>query len=434
MNYWIFSVTPHKGEDYSLSAEEIFSQRMLDGFWGLNESNVNFKSLQEGDKIIFYVGRPKSVFAGNVSLASPGIRLAKDEKEELSHGISFYRADAGVLLKNIEIWEKPQPVVTLLPNLNFVKNKEKWYTHFQGGIIRVSEDDYEAILNSKERKFATGSDWSDEEVEEAVASYFRMLGKELRGETYSKTVIRNELLAKIQRVRGAVEFKFQNISAALLSRGLPYVQGYKPLENYQKLLGEVIDNYLEHNPQFLRDVEQSIDIRSADEELKRPDFAEIIEEPPPTTDRADESLESRRSYQARKYNYIKREAENRKLGEAGEKFVLEFERHRLIKASRNDLATQVERVSETKGDGLGYDIYSFEEDGTARFIEVKTTNFGKSVPFFISANELDFSQDYSSQYYLYRVFNFRHSPKVFILKGSLKEKFKIVPTTFRVSY
>lgn len=103
MNYWIFSVTPHKGEDYSLSAEEIFTQRMLDSFWGLNESNVNFNSLQEGDKTIFYVGRPKSVFAGNVTLASPGIRLAEDQKEVLSHGISFFRADAGVLLKDIEI-------------------------------------------------------------------------------------------------------------------------------------------------------------------------------------------------------------------------------------------------------------------------------------------------------------------------------------------
>lgn len=434
MNYWIFSVTPHKGEDYSLSAEEIFSQRMLDGFWGLNESNVNFNSLLEGDRIIFYVGRPKSVFAGNVSLASPGIRLAGDEKEELSHGISFYRADAGVLLKDIEIWENPQPVVILLPNLKFIKNKEKWYTHFQGGIIRISEEDYETILNSKERKFASGSDWSDEEVEETVASYFRMLRKELRGETYSKTAIRNELLAKIRRVKGAVEFKFQNISAALLSKGLPYVQGYKPLDNYQRLLSGVIDDYLEKNPQFLRVVEQSIDIASANEELQRPDFAEIIEEPPPTTSRVGESLESRRSYQARKYNYIKREAENRKLGEAGEKFVLEFEKHRLTNAGRGDLARRVERVSETKGDGAGYDIYSFEEDGAARFIEVKTTNFGKSVPFFISANELDFSQDYSSQYYLYRVFNFKHSPRLFILKGSLKEKFKIVPTTFRVSY
>lgn len=324
--------------------------------------------------------------------------------------------------------------MTLLPSLKFIKNKEKWYTHFQGGIIRISEDDYEAILNSKERKFATGSDWSDEEVKETVASYFRMLGRELRGESYSKAAIRNELLSKIQRVKAAVEFKFQNISAALLSKGLPYVQGYKPLDNYQKLLDVVIDNYLEHNPQFFKEVEQSIDVPPANGEPKRPDFAEILEEPPPTTNRADEALESRRSYQARKYNYIKREAENRKLGEAGEKFVLELEKLRLIKAGRDDLATQVVRVSETKGDGAGYDIYSFEEDGTARFIEVKTTNFGKSIPFFISANELAFSRDYSNQYYLYRVFNFRHSPKLFILKGSLKEKYKIVPTTFRVSY
>ena len=40
------------------------------------------------------------------------------------------------------------------------------------------------------------------------------------------------------------------------------------------------------------------------------------------------------------------------------------------------LAARVDRVSETRGDGLGYDVLSFETSGRERLIEVKTTNYG----------------------------------------------------------
>ena len=38
------------------------------------------------------------------------------------------------------------------------------------------------------------------------------------------------------------------------------------------------------------------------------------------------------------------------------------------------------------GDGAGYDILSFETDGTERFLEVKTTVGYERTPFFISPN------------------------------------------------
>ena len=39
-------------------------------------------------------------------------------------------------------------------------------------------------------------------------------------------------------------------------------------------------------------------------------------------------------------------------------------------------AEKIDWVSQRCGDGTGYDILSFEENDTARFIEVKTTNGG----------------------------------------------------------
>lgn len=430
VGHWIFSVTAHKGHDYSLSAEQIFRQRMKDGFWGLNQKNVNFKSLHKGDRVVFYVGNPSSVFTGSVTLDSTGVHLSDEDKEKFSHGISFYRSDAGVFLGDIEIWEYPQSIESLIPVLSFIKNKEKWYAYFQGGIVKIQESDFRAIINSIEHPSTFGTNWSDDEIREIVQCYFNMLTSELQGFTYSKTEFRNSLLTKIKRTKSAVEYKYQNISAAMAAKGLPYIEGYKPAGNYQRALEDAIDRYIEAHPEFLQSVAQDIE----DTVVNRPaaNFTNILEDPPVQTEKQADGAERKRSYQARKYDFTQRE--NHKLGKLGEEFVIGYERQRLRGVGKPDLAEKVERISETRGDGAGYDVLSFEEDGTERYIEVKTTNSGKNYPFYISANELDFSEDFSEKYYLYRVFNFKKSPKLFMLKGSLKERYELTPTVYRFSF
>ena len=59
---------------------------------------------------------------------------------------------------------------------------------------------------------------------------------------------------------------------------------------------------------------------------------------------------------------------------------------RLIDLGKKDLADSSEHVSITQGDGTGYDVYPFNEDGTVRFIEVKTTKPGIDSEFFMSPN------------------------------------------------
>ena len=52
----------------------------------------------------------------------------------------------------------------------------------------------------------------------------------------------------------------------------------------------------------------------------------------------------------------------------------------------------------------GYDIKSFNVDGTARFIEVKTTKQGIDTEFFMTPNEIEFSELNHESYFLYRVY------------------------------
>ncbi len=72
---------------------------------------------------------------------------------------------------------------------------------------------------------------------------------------------------------------------------------------------------------------------------------------------------------------------NQKAGQVGERIALDYERWRLVKAGKEGLADKIEWVSQTQGDGLGFDILSKNTNGTDRYIEVKSTKLTKEAPF-----------------------------------------------------
>ena len=83
----------------------------------------------------------------------------------------------------------------------------------------------------------------------------------------------------------------------------------------------------------------------------------------------------------------------------------------------------MEWVSDTQGDGAGYDIRSFDDNGAEMFIEVRTTNGPEATAFYISVNELRCSEERGAAYWLYRIFDFKKTaPKLYRLTGPLAEK------------
>ena len=133
-------------------------------------------------------------------------------------------------------------------------------------------------------------------------------------------------------------------------------------------------------------------------------------------------------------DYLQREALNRSLGLAGEAFALQFERWRLAELGAGQLADQVVHASLDEGDGLGYDIRSFEHDGRPRFIEVKTTSFGERTPFFVTANEVRFAREQAPQFHLYRLFDFRVAPRMFQLDGPIEQHCMLDAANYRASF
>lgn len=113
---------------------------------------------------------------------------------------------------------------------------------------------------------------------------------------------------------------------------------------------------------------------------------------------------------------------------------MKLEREKLINSGKPDLAKEVDHVSKTRGDGLGYDIKSYDVNGEEIYIEVKGTINPKNTSFFISAAEVDISRKYPNQFYLYRVYDLNcKNPKYFKVKGDLNEHFKLVPTEYLAS-
>jgi hypothetical protein len=276
------------------------------------------------------------------------------------------------------------------------------------------------------------ADWSRVEVEATVSDYLDMLALELRGTPFNKADHNRNLLRMLDgRTRAAVERKHQNISAILIELGYPYIDGYKPLGNYQELLREIVEERLP----AARTLEQelaSLVISPPPPVVPPQDILDIIV-PIPVPDRESRtSIYEFREVSARhfKRNYLEIEARNSALGLAGEQLVMRYEQERLSRAGEDGLASKIIHVSATDSDGLGFDLLSYETDGRERLIEVKTTRFGALTPFFASRNEVEISDRRNADYQLYRVFKFSEQPRLFMLPGSLRRSCRLDPVNY----
>jgi Domain of unknown function (DUF3883) len=278
-----------------------------------------------------------------------------------------------------------------------------------------------------------GSDWTKAEVAATVAAYLRMLTMELTGHAYNKSDHRRALLQLLPgRSESAIEFKHGNISAVMHELGYQRIAGYQPRKNFQRqALFEDVTLQIAAHPQLEHAAAMAVELPA--EVPLIADFDGVRVEPPSLELKARE-VDSYRPSVLSQRDYLAREARNRSLGRAGEEFVVHYERWRLTQRGHRQLANRVEHTARVRGDGAGYDVLSFEEDGRERFIEVKTTAYAKDTPFFISDGELSFANRHELEFRLYRVFEFRRAPRMFELRGRPDRHCRLDPTTFRASF
>lgn len=268
-----------------------------------------------------------------------------------------------------------------------------------------------------------GSDWTDREIDLIVADYFDMLAMEFSGQPVVKAQ-RNAALQELTgRSRGSIEFKHQNISAVLFQLGMPWIQGYKPMVNFQRALVDGVERHLLHDP-----VAFEVPLPVAG--LNEPQSL-FFEQPPEASPGQVPKILKRI---VRKFDPALRDARNRQLGSKGEELIWLSEQSNLRATGRSDLARKVRWVSVEDGDGAGYDIRSFDPVGTERLIEVKTTMGHKKTPFFITENERAFSEERPEAFRLVRLFDFARKPRAFELAPPLDKAVLLKAATWRAQF
>lgn len=291
---------------------------------------------------------------------------------------------------------------------------------------------------------AAGTPWTAEELEVILDEYLDILQIEVAGGEVVKAQRVRALREVISRSRPAIEMKHQNISAVMAALGLPFIWGYKPLGNYQAALFEAVASRISkdrlHEKLALTDPESEDRLRpggrSRDSQpnwlptaVLPPDGWECDPEPPDIS--SPSSIDPRIDRIIRKFDPAARDAKARALGEAGEAFLFQAERNRLLAKGRDDLAMKVRWVAKEDGDGAGFDILSFSITGREYWLEVKTTNGPMETPFWISGNELRVSEEHGDRFRLVRLYNFSRGPSAYRIVPPLTDRVDLIPVHYR---
>ncbi len=315
----------------------------------------------------------------------------------------FFETD----FKNKDITRFPARIKATALALKESNNIGEFYISHEKRIITIRSVNNKINIDNKRKA------WSIDEINAIVDDYMSMLLQDLKGEKYNKTSHREKLKPQLNnRTDGSIEFKHQNISAALIDLDYPYIDGYKPRFNYQNELFQAISKKTEEIDLDLPDIIDKILNKT---EISTEDLTPtLIEVQPPTTiNRKINPNEKIEFGRKTKKNYALIENNNKNLGRRGEELVLEFEKQRVTKLKLD--VSKVKWISEYNGYDEVYDILSLNDDGSARYIEVKTTTQGIDFHFFISGREVEFSRRNKDNYFIYRVYDLNLNP----LKGTL---------------
>ena len=151
--------------------------------------------------------------------------------------------------------------------------------------------------------------WQDWEIEIIVGEYLEMLGHELTGKKFNKAQRNRNLQKRLDRTKGSIEYKHQNISAVMDRLGQPNIKGYKPAINYQRSLFEMVDKQLLDS--------RILALATQPGHTIRPESGvELFD--PPMINNIPQRIDPGVKKILRKYDPAVRDANARELGEAGE--------------------------------------------------------------------------------------------------------------------
>lgn len=137
-------VTP-SGE--RINSRTVIAGRLMKQYWPINARTRYRKNLKPGDRAVFYAARTGgSNFVATAEVASEAIELRLRERAVVEYEHDYLlAAPYGVRLINASFFSRPLFAKRFLSELSFVEDPTNWGAYFRGGIVKLSESDYNML-------------------------------------------------------------------------------------------------------------------------------------------------------------------------------------------------------------------------------------------------------------------------------------------------
>jgi hypothetical protein len=144
MNQFMVIINELQFGEEVVGAREIVKLLFESKQWLFSPTTPRVKSLKKNDKFVVYAaGKGNRCFLGQFALstAPETLQTVNPRLERLARLYS--------LSCNIEddiLWEKPKPIVDMLPRLLFIEDKKNYGLYLRHGLKEISQEDYQLIL------------------------------------------------------------------------------------------------------------------------------------------------------------------------------------------------------------------------------------------------------------------------------------------------
>jgi len=149
MNNYIVVVRPIDLLPGYITAREVLTHRLSEGYWPLNSNTRHRNKIQKDDRFFFYCAgirdKEKQCFLGIAISSSPATNIKKYEPELWLEPLK----EIGVTIHDVDLFQKAIPIRPLLTKLQFIKSIKHWGAYLQGGFIKVTDNDFMTIINSQ---------------------------------------------------------------------------------------------------------------------------------------------------------------------------------------------------------------------------------------------------------------------------------------------
>ncbi|MCG8436311.1 MAG: DUF3883 domain-containing protein [Gammaproteobacteria bacterium] len=255
-----------------------------------------------------------------------------------------------------------------------------------------------------------------------VTSYFEILQKDITDQVSKKMQIAKENEEKLQSITDEERKQYyQQISALLMEIGMPFLDEYRPINGSSSALELALKHFLEKNLKAIsamRKVSMHND-KAVPDELEDSKMHWVA--PPKPLDYRINGMPKALAALHADFDFRAHEYQDTSLYKDAVKFAFAYEKRRLQEVGMKNAASEIERVDDALRELTGYDIASYNDDGSERHILVKPTYYGLYFPFYLTTAELEFAKQSKGDLFIYRIVNFATTRKLFVMREGLSD-------------